>query len=262
VEDNNAVEEEEDDNDPPVEPFTHYHPPSLDDITATFSKMSVKPSASSGPFNLGFQFPYLQYTYIEAGRRHCSIDFLVCGLSKKDFRLNVVNGSELHVGVVTPRFFVETHRLQMVHRDDRRFNDDTNKATALEELVGKITNDLSDEEPLIGPAQVVKLPGKYEDDIVKWEIQSFFNDDKKLKKKLGGIQPLFFVLSVDLLSTEKIKSIKKKGGMRIFGSPVKPKSADDWDSSDEEAEKENNKVKRKNRPKGEDEMEEEEEDNN
>ena len=146
-----------------------------------------------------------------------AIDFLVMGMAKEDYRLKTINnGNRLQLGVVLPSFFADENRLQITNEDDTGFNKRSHKATALEEVVNKITVDIDGEEPLLGSPQLVDLPVPCEDEIDDWELQAFNNDDSDWNE-LFGEQQYFFVLSVNLLSN-KISKKKQKGGFRTLGS--------------------------------------------
>jgi hypothetical protein len=191
----------------------------VSDIEEELSTMKIhKPSPSSnGPYNMSFRFPYIQYTYIEDGRRHVCTDFLVPGWKKESYRPKV-EGMDLVLGVAMPDVFFNERRLSLSNEHDMEFNANTNKATAFMEVAGKIVSDLADGEEIVADPQRVKLPFAVEDEIAEWEIQAFENDDaQELVDSLGAGQ-FFFVLSVDLIGIVKVKKTKKTGGFRVFGS--------------------------------------------
>ena len=111
--------------------------------------------------------------------------------------------------------------MQAYNHDDS-FNEDTHKATALQEVVGRHTADLDIEEPMMGAPMQVKLPFKCEEDIKEWEIIAYDNDDK-FNKEVGANQ-YFFVLAVNLVGVEKVKKVKKTGAFRNLGTKTPPTS--------------------------------------
>jgi hypothetical protein len=197
----------------------------VEDLDEAFCTMTIsKPSSSTAitkTASLGFQFPYIMYSYIE-DRRHCvSIDFLVIGMGKANFRPKVVqNGKVFQLGMVIPDFLVDTNRLQVANEGDKGFNRRTHKATAFEEIVAKITANHDGEEPLLGEPMKIALPIQCEEEIKDWEILAFDNADVEWCDQME-CQQHFFLLSVDLIGTAKIGKEKKKGGFRKLGSPSK-----------------------------------------
>ena len=71
-------------------------------------------------------------------------------------------------------------------------------------------------DDLNGSVQRTKLPFRCEEYIISWEVQAFENEDDELTHSLG--QQYFFVLSVELVSAEKMKKQKTAGGFVMFKS--------------------------------------------
>ena len=114
-----------------------------DNLTEEFSSMTVVGKPSAALFSRGFSFPYIMYQYVEDGRRRVSIDFLILGMAKENYRPKVVsNGKTLQLGMVIPSFFADENQLQVANEGDAGFNKQSHKATALEEVVNKITEDI------------------------------------------------------------------------------------------------------------------------
>ena len=194
--------------------------------------MSVNSKPSS--FSTGFAFPYILYKYVEDNRRKITIDFLVLGMHRSMYRPIISSDHKsLLLGVVVPAFFTDQNRLQLAHGLDDTFTEDTNKATAFQEVTATMTNHLDAETPLIGAPQVVRLGHEVEEEIDSWELQAFENDDPRFTNLVGENQH-FFVLTVDLFIAGKVKKQRKVGGMRILGSP-NARANQQADDGDDEA---------------------------
>jgi hypothetical protein len=152
--------------------------PTVDDLEEELSTMKIhKPSASSsGPYNMSFRSPYIQYTNIEDERRHVCTDFLVPGWKKESFHPKV-EGMDLVLGVAMPEVFFNENHIALSNAHDMDFNKNTNKATAFMEVTGKIVSDLEDGEEIVADPQRVKLPFAVEDEIADREMQAFENHD-------------------------------------------------------------------------------------
>lgn len=208
----------------------------VEDIVEEFATMTVvcnKPS--SAPFSMGFSFPCVMCQRVEGGRRRVSIDFLVIGMGKENHRPKVINnGKRLQLGMVAPSFFADENRLQVANEFGAGFNARTHKATALEEVANKITENVDSEEPLIGCPQQVELPVPCEDEIDDWEMLAFDNDDVEWSCDLEA-QQHFFVLSVNLVSAIKVAKKKKKGGFRALGNARRQINEEEEDEDGEES---------------------------
>ena len=185
-------------------------------------------SASSAPFSLQVQFPYLQYTYTEDERQRVTTDFLVIAQGEKLYRPFVPpGGSELHVGMVLPKFFIDKTRLIEAKAGDASFTANTHKVTAFADVVAKVektagidddNRDIDAIEFLAAPMKL-KLPFLCEEEIVEWEMQAFQNNDEDFIDGCGGYQ-YYFILTVTLQSVVKKKE-KKVGGFRVIASPTR-----------------------------------------
>lgn len=203
-------------------------------LTDDLSTMAIVSKPTSAAFGMGFTFPYILYTYIEDGKRRVSVDFLVIGMAKENFRLRVVQGGKaLQLVVVIPSFFADENRLQLANEEDQGFNKRSHKATALEEVVHKITENIDGEEPLLGSPQQVSLPVPCEEEIHDWETLAFNNEDMEWSDLFQN-QQHFFVLSVDLISTIKISKKKKTGGFRSLGRPSRVVNKEEDEDEDED----------------------------
>ena len=172
-------------------------------------------------FGIDFVMPFIQYDYIEENRRHVTVDFLVLTLNKDKFSPRVLaDGKELHVGTTVPSFFQNKARIMLANKSkDAEFTSNTHKATAFAEVVRGMMTELEWPDDLNGSVQRTKLPFRCEEDIVSWEVQAFENEDDDLTTSLG--QQYFFVLSVELVSAEKLKTTKAAGGFVMFKSPTR-----------------------------------------
>ena len=150
---------------------------------------------------MAISFPYIQYGFIEGNRRRVCVDFLIYGMSKKDYCLKVINGGKaLQLGMVVPSFFTDPNRLQIANEDDTGFNTRTHKATAFQEVVSKLNDALDNEEPLLADPMKVSLLYPCEDEF-EWEVLGFENEDLERNDDMEQQQQHFFILSVDLIST-------------------------------------------------------------
>ena len=170
-------------------------------------------------FGIDFVMPFIMYDYINADRRYVTCDYLVLTLNKENFSPRVsANGKELLVGTNVPSFFQDKARTMIANQSkNARFTSNTHKATAFGEVVRRMNDSLNWPDELNGAVQRTALPFPCEEDIVSWEVQAFENDDDDLTSNLG--QQYFFVLSVELVSAEKMKTSKAAGGFVLFGSP-------------------------------------------
>ena len=176
-------------------------------------------------FGIDFVMPFIMYDYINEGRRHVTVDFLVLTQNKEKFQPTVMaDGNELHVGTVVPSFFQNRARIMLANKNkDKDFTSNTHKATAFEEVVRRMMTDLDWPDDLHGSTQRTKLPFPCEEDIISWEVQAFENEDDELTFSLG--QQYFFVLSVELISAEKMRKEKAAGGFVMFKSPTGKRSS-------------------------------------
>ena len=170
-------------------------------------------------FGIDFVMPFIMYDYINADRRYVTCDYLVLTLNKENFSPRVsTDGKELLVGTNVPSFFQDKARIMIANQSkNARFTSNTHKATAFGEVVRRMNDSLNWPDVLNGAVQRTALPFPCEEDIVSWEVQAFENDDDDLTSNLG--QQYFFVLSVELVSAEKMKTSKAAGGFVLFGSP-------------------------------------------
>ena len=164
--------------------------------------------------------PFVIYDYIEEKRRRVTADFLVLTLDREKFSPRVTSdGMELQVGTAVPNFFQSSARVMLANKNkDRTFTKNTHKATAFEEVIRRMNNELDWPDTLNGSVQRTKLPFRCEEEILSWEVQAFENEDSDLTESLG--QQYFFVLSVELMSAEKVKSTGTAGGFVVFKSPL------------------------------------------
>jgi len=204
-------------------------------IIPTMKVVSKKPAAAAGassnsPFCMNVFFPHILYTYIEDGLRRVTIDFLVFGQSKESFRPKVISdGTVFQLGMVIPPFFVKEDRLMQAYQRDQSFTEDTHKATALQEVVGRHTAHLDIEEPVMADPMQVKLPFKCEEDIAEWEMIAYDNEDA-FNEEVGTNQ-YFFVLAVTLTGVDKVKKCQKAGKFRNLGTKSSPghgMDEDEW----------------------------------
>ena len=172
-------------------------------------------------FGIDFVMLFIQYDYIEENRRHVTVDFLVLTLNKDKFPPRVLaDGKELHVGTTVSSFFQNKARIMLANRcKDSEFTSNTHKATVFAEVLHGMMTELEWPDDLNGSVQRTNLPFRCEEDIVSWEIQAFENEDDDLTTSLG--QQYFFVLSVELVRAEKLKTPKAAGGFVMFKSPPK-----------------------------------------
>lgn len=190
--------------------------------TAATMTVTSKPPQMPCTFNMSFFFPHILYTYVEDGLFMCTVDFLVMGQSKDLFRPKVVNdGMSLQLGTVVPAMFVNEARLQLAMFHDHSFNNDTHKATALQQVISKHVGDTDlDSEPMLGEPMMITLPFKCVDEIKEWELVAFDNS-AEFSTEVGN-QQYYFVLSINLVGVEKIKNVKKPAAFRILGTPPAP----------------------------------------
>ena len=232
-------DEEADDEVEVVQPDDTKEEPSstVDDLAEELGTMVIG-KTSSGPFSMGFSFPYIMYKYVDENRRKITIDFLVFGVQKAFFKPKVVqDGRAIQVGVRIPDFFPDDWRLQVANTNSRSFNTNTNKATALREVVAKICDEQDDnQDGFIGPPQVIKLTDKVDEEILYWEIHAFENDCAKMATKFAGNQQYFFILTIDLLVVERVKKVNRRGAMKVFASPIRRPRSGDSSSEEEEVE--------------------------
>ena len=185
-------------------------------------------SVSTAPFSLQVQFPYLMYTYKEDGRDRVSYDFLVVAQAQDLYRPIVPpGGTELHVGMVLPKFFIDKTRLLEAKDGDAAFTANTHKVTSFEDVVAKVEKSVgidddnrdSDGMEFLASPMKLKTPFPVEEEILEWEMQAFQNTDEDFVDNCGGYQ-YYFILTVTLQSVVKKKE-KKAGGFRVIASPTR-----------------------------------------
>ena len=248
--DTESASEEEDDDDeqeddfkevdtkPPAQEKSSNH--SFEDHTGNLSdKLSKMTVSNSNPFDLQVKFPYLMYTYKEDDRDRVTYDFLVVAQGQQLYRPSVPEGgTELHVGMVLPKFFIDRTRLLDAKAGDQSFTANTHKVTAFTDLVAKveksvgIDDDNRDSEAFefLAAPMKLKTPFPVEEEILEWEMQAFQSNDEEFTDACAGIQ-YHFILTVTLQSVVK-KKAKKAGGFRVIASPTRmdgvEETKDEW----------------------------------
>ena len=168
---------------------------------------------------IDFVMPFVLYDYIEEKRRRVTANFFCLRWIEKNSPRVTSYRMELQVGTTVPTFFQNSARIILANKNkDRTFTSNTHKATAFAEVIRRINNELNYPDNLNGPVQRTKLPFRCEEEILSWEVQAFENDDVALTKSLG--QQYFCVISVELISSEKVKSTRASGEFVVFKSPV------------------------------------------
>ena len=95
-------------------------------------------------FGIDFVMPFVIYDYIEEKRRRVNADFLVPTLDREKFSPRVTSdGMELQVETAVPNFFQSSARVMLANKNkDRTFTKNTHKATAFEEVIRRMNNEL------------------------------------------------------------------------------------------------------------------------
>ncbi|KAL3921421.1 MAG: hypothetical protein SGARI_006687, partial [Bacillariaceae sp.] len=169
---------------------------SFEDHTDSLAEDLVKMTVSnSSPFNLGISFPYLMYTYKEDDRDRVTYDFLVVAQGQQQYRPSVPEGgTELHVGMVLPKFFIDRARLLDAKAGDQSFTANTHKVTAFADLVTKVEKSVGIDDDnresaafeFLAAPMKLKTSFPVEEEIVDWEMQAFQNGDDDFIDNCGG----------------------------------------------------------------------------
>jgi hypothetical protein len=126
--------------------------------------------------------------------------------------------------------FANEAHLQLAMFHDHSFNNDAHKATALQQVISTHVGDTDlDSEPMMGEPMMIALPFKCVDEISEWKLISFDNTAEFYAEV--GNQQYHFVLSINLVGVENIKSIKKAAGFRNLGTPPGPSGSASGSSS-------------------------------
>ena len=211
-----------------------------DHATETLSDNLSKMSIATAPFSLDVKFPYLMYTYKEDDRDRVTYDFLVVAQAQDQYRpLVPAGGTELHIGMVLPKFFIDKTRLLDAKQGDAAFTGNTHKVTSFQDIVEKveksvgIDDDNRDSEGMefLAAPMKLKTPFPVEEEILDWEMQAFQNGDDTFIDNCGGYQ-YYFILTVTLQSVVKKKE-KKAGGFRVIASPSRDRDGMEEEQKDD-----------------------------
>ena len=110
--------------------------------------------------------------------------------------------------------FFRYDRLEMTNQQNKTFNQNTYKTTAFKETLRKMRKHLNVRKgsDICGPDFVISLPFLFEEITVKWGLLSFENLNAEIISKNRPDVQIFDVLSLTLMSAEKVESEKEHEG--------------------------------------------------
>ena len=180
-------------------------------------------------YNITKDQTFMVYDFIHNTKKYCQVDILVPSMGRDKFGPKVIpGGRKLAISMVCPSFFFGYDRLEMANQQQRGFNQNTHKATAFAEALRKMRKELDVKKggDISGPDLVISLPFSCEETIVKWGLLSFENLDSEVVIKNRPDVQMFDVLSLTLVSDEKLESEEEEeneGELSIFKTPRRSK---------------------------------------
>ena len=180
-------------------------------------------------YNITKDQTFMVYDFIHNTKKYCQVDMLVPSMGRDKFGPKVIpGGRKLAISMVCPSFFFGYDRLEMANQQSKSFNQNTHKATALEEALRKMRKELNVRKggDISGPDLVISLPFSCEETIVKWGLLSFENLDSEVVIKNRPDVQMFDVLSLTLVSDEKLESEEEEeneGELSMFKTPRRSK---------------------------------------
>ena len=184
----------------------------VSNLSENFGSMSV---GNPKKFNISKDQTFMVYDYIQDKKKYRQVDILVPSMGRDKFGPKVnPGGKKLNISMVCPSFFFRYDRLEMANMQTKSFNQNTHKATAFEEALRKMRKELNVRKggDISGPDLVISLPFSCEETIVKWGLLSFENLDPEVVAKHRPDVQMFDVLSLTLMSDEKVESEEEHEG--------------------------------------------------
>ena len=158
------------------------------------------------------------------------MDILVPSMGRDKFGPKVISGGKkLAISMVCPSFFLRYDRLEIMNKQSKSFNQNTHKAIAFEEALRKMRKQLNVRKggDISGPDLVISLPFPCKETIVKWGLLSFENLDPEVVTKNRPDVQMFDVLSLTLMSDEKVESEEEhEGELSMLKTPRRSRRKD------------------------------------
>ena len=126
--------------------------------------------------------------------------------------------------MVSPKFFFQYDRLKMANMRNVGFNENSHKATAFEQALRDMRRELKVKKggEVSGEDMIIPLPFRCDQHIVRWGLLSFENKDREVMDKHNPDVQMNDILSLTLLSEEKMESDEKEESeVLVFRSPVR-----------------------------------------
>ena len=133
-------------------------------------------------------------------------------------------GNRLSIGMVSPKFFFQYDRLKMANMLNVGFNENSHKATAFEQALRDMRRELKVKKggEVSGEDMIIPLPFRCDQHIVRWGLLLFENKDREVMDKHNPDVQMNDILSLTLLSEEKMESDEEEEGeVLVFRSPVR-----------------------------------------
>ena len=168
---------------------------------------------------------YMIYDFMQDRKHYCIVDVFVSSMGRDKFTPKVMSGgNKLSIGMVSPKFFFQYDRLKLANILNVGFNENSHKATAFEEALRDMRKELKVKKggEISGEDIIIPLPFRCDQHIVRWGLLSFENKDKEVVDKHNPDVQMNDILSLQLLSEERIESDEEeKGEVLVFKSPVR-----------------------------------------
>ena len=189
----------------------------VDALSNSMGKMSI-----SKKFSMSFRCPCVILDHVVNGRDIATVELLIPNVHRRWIKLKVSEcGKCLHVAIVVPGFFCDPRHVMAANADDGDFTHNASQATRFQRMCKEVMKTADDDEKVWEDPQVIPLPFAVEQQFFAkaggdndgWQVDLCDNDDSTLVAELGGHTD-FFVLTVNMMSTEKPLPVKSKGRMR------------------------------------------------
>ena len=194
----------------------------VSDLSNNLSSMYLRNSGNSGGvkrYSITKDHTYMIYDFIQDRKHYCIVDIFVPSMERDTFTPNVMpGGNMLSIEMVSPKFFFQYDRLKMANMRNVGFNENSHKATAFEQALRDMRRELKVKKggEVSGEDMIIPLPFRCDQHIVRWGLLSFENKDREVMDKHNPDVQMNDILSLTLLSEEKMESDEEEEGEVLF----------------------------------------------
>ena len=121
-------------------------------------------------------------------------------------------GNKLSIGMVSPKLFSQYDRLEMANMRNSRLNENSHNATVFEKSLRDIRKEFKVKKrgDSWGENMIIPLSFECDQQIVRWGVLSFEKKDPEVVNKDTMDVQMNDILSLTLLSEEKMKANKEE----------------------------------------------------